>query len=78
LIFFKEQKLPVDKGQAAQIVRRSHSYVLVGYQLYRSGASSSILMKCVSIEKGKEILDEMHSECCGNHAASRTLVGKAF
>jgi hypothetical protein len=30
------------------------------------------------IKKGKEILDEIHLGYCGNHAVSRTLVGKAF
>jgi hypothetical protein len=46
--------------------------------LYRRVASSGVLLKCASSEKGKEILDEIHSSCCGNHATSRTLVGKAF
>jgi hypothetical protein len=35
-------------------------------------------MKCVSMEESKEILQEIHEGVCGNHAASRTLVGKAF
>jgi hypothetical protein len=35
-------------------------------------------LKCISPEEGKQILDEIHSSCCGNHAASRTLVGKVF
>jgi hypothetical protein len=35
-------------------------------------------MKCVSTDEGKEILQEIHKGVCGNHAASRTLVGKAF
>jgi hypothetical protein len=35
-------------------------------------------MKCVSTEEGKEILQEIHEGVCGNHAAFRTLVGKAF
>jgi hypothetical protein len=73
-----EHKLPADKGEATQIVRRSKNYVLVGNQLYRHGASSSVLLKCITTEEGKELLDEIHSGCCGNHAASRTLVGKAF
>jgi hypothetical protein len=46
--------------------------------LYKRAASSGVLLKCASLEKGKEILDEIHSGCCGNHAASITLVGKAF
>jgi hypothetical protein len=29
-------------------------------------------------EEGKQIIDEIHLGCCGNHAASRTLVGKVL
>jgi hypothetical protein len=35
-------------------------------------------MKCVHSAIGKQILDEIHDGQCGAHAASRTLVGKAF
>jgi hypothetical protein len=35
-------------------------------------------MKCVTIEDGYDILREIHEGICGNHAASRTLVGKAY
>jgi hypothetical protein len=35
-------------------------------------------MKCVRTKEGREILQEIHEGACGNHAASRTLVGKAF
>jgi hypothetical protein len=34
-------------------------------------------MKCVPTGVGKDILQEIHDGTCGNHAASRTLVGKA-
>jgi ribonuclease HI len=76
--YIKEHKLPTDKGEAAQIVRRSKNYVLVGNQLYRRGASSDILLKCITAEESRDLLDEIHSGCCCNHPASRTLVGKAF
>ena len=76
--YIKENKLPVDKEEATRVVRRSKNYVLVGDKLYRRAASSGVRLKCVSFEEGKEILDKIHSECCGNHAASRTLVDKAF
>ena len=74
----KENKLPADKEEATRVVHRSKNYVLVGDKLYRRAALSGVLLKCVSFEEGKEILDEIHSGCCGNHAALRTLVGKAF
>jgi len=35
-------------------------------------------MKCVTAEEGKGILQEANEGTYGNHAASRTLVGKVF
>jgi hypothetical protein len=63
---------------AEQLVRCAKSYVLVGDKLYRRGASSGVLMKCVPREEGKGILEEIHKGVCSNHASSRTLVSKAF
>jgi hypothetical protein len=37
----------MDKNLAEQLIRRAKSYVLVGDKLYRRGASSGVLMKCV-------------------------------
>ena len=79
--FIKEFKLPphVDakSAEAARIIRRSMGFILVGGNLYKRSASG-ILMKCVTLEEGKDILREIHEGVCGNHAASRTLVGKAY
>jgi hypothetical protein len=64
--------------EATSILRRNKRYVLIGGNLYKCGSASGILMKCVSTEEGKEILQEIHEVVCGNHAASRTLVTKAI
>jgi len=37
-----------------------------------------VLLKCISQDDGIKLLDDIHAGSCGNHAASRTLVGKAF
>jgi hypothetical protein len=76
--YINENKLLENKENATRINQRSKNYFLIGDNIYRRVVSSEVLLKCVSSEKGKEILDEIHSDCCGNHAASRTLVGKAF
>jgi hypothetical protein len=76
--YIKENKLPTNKEEATRIIRRSKNYVLVGDNLYRRATSSGVLLKCVSSEKDKEILDEIHSGCCENHTASRTLVRKKY
>jgi hypothetical protein len=58
--FIKYQKLPpsidAKSAKAARIIRRSKGYVLVGDKLYKRGSVSGILIKCVPVEEGKEIL----------------------
>jgi ribonuclease HI len=76
--YLSEQKVPADKNLAEQLTRRAKSYVLVRDKLYKRGASSGVLMKCVPRQEGKDILEEIHKGVCGNHASSRTLVSKAF
>jgi ribonuclease HI len=76
--YLSEKKVPSDKNLAEQLIRRAKSYVLIGDRLYRQGASSGVLMKCVPRQEGKDILEEIHKGVCGNHASSRTLVSKAF
>jgi hypothetical protein len=76
--YLSEQKVPSDKNLAEQLIHRAKSYVLVGDKLYRRGASSGVVMKCVPRQEGKDILEEIHKCVCGNHVSSRTLVSKAF
>jgi hypothetical protein len=80
--FIRDLVLPagVDpkSAAAAHIMRRSKGFALVEDKLYRRGARSGVLMKCVTTEEGQDILREIHEGVCGNHAASCTLVGKAF
>jgi hypothetical protein len=76
--YVKENKLPANREEVTRIIRRSKNYVLVGDNLYRRVASSGVLLKCITREEGKEIIEEIHSGCYGNHKASRTLVGKTF
>jgi hypothetical protein len=35
-------------------------------------------MKCIEQEDDIKLLEEIHSGTCGNHAASQTMVSKAF
>jgi hypothetical protein len=80
--YIQEHKLPPNldpkRAETTRILRCSKGYVLVGGNLYKRRSATGILMKCVSTEEGKEILQEIHEGVCRNHAASRTLVGKAF
>jgi hypothetical protein len=80
--FIRDQRLPAGmdarSAEAAHVMRRSKGFILVDSKLYRRGARSGVLMKCVTREDGYDILREIHEGIYGNHAASRTLVGKAY
>jgi hypothetical protein len=80
--FIRDQRLPARmdarSAETARVMRRSKGFVLVDSKLYRCGARSGVFMKCVTKEDGYDILQEIHERVCGNHAASRTLVGKAY
>jgi ribonuclease HI len=52
--YIHEQKVPSDKNLAEQIIHQAKSYILVGDKLYRWGATSGVLMKCVTQEEGKD------------------------
>jgi hypothetical protein len=58
--YLSDQKVPLDKTLAEQLICRAKSYVLVGDKLYRRGASSGVLMKCVPRQEGKDTLEEIH------------------
>jgi hypothetical protein len=80
--FIRDQRLPAGmdarSAEAARVMGRSKGFILVDSKLYQRGARSGVLMKCVTKEDGYDILRELHEGVCGNHAASRTLVGKVY
>jgi ribonuclease HI len=72
-------ELPLDKAEARRLARRAKSFVLLGdeKELYHH-SPSGILQRCISVAKGQELLQEIHSRACGHHAAPRALMENAF
>jgi ribonuclease HI len=79
LQYLHRGELPLDKAEARRLARRTKSFVLLGdeKELYHR-SPSGILQRCIFIAEGQELLQEIHSEACGHHAAPRALVGNAF
>ena len=77
-MYLTNTDVPVDKTETECLIRRSKHYVLIDGNLMRRSAKEGILQKCITQEEGVKLLLEIHSGSCGNHVASRNLVGKAF
>ena len=76
--YLTSTEVPANKTETERLIRRSKHYVLVDGNLMRKSAKEGILQKCIIQDEGVKLFSEIHSGSCGNHAASRTLVGKAF
>ena len=72
-------ELPEDRTEAHRIARRSKSYVIYSdnKELYRR-SPTGILQRCIIVEEGRKLLEDLHLGACGHHMAPRTLVGNAF
>jgi hypothetical protein len=75
--YIKNEEEPDDKAATECIARQLTHYAVIGDALYKGGAMG-VFMKCIDSAVGKCLLEEIHVGQCGVHAASRTLVGKAF
>src|SRR6185436_15351027 len=53
------------------------NYKIINKNLYRGGVCAPLL-KCISCEEGRPLLEEIHAGMCSSHIATRALVGKAF
>ena len=58
-------------------MRQSKNYKIIDGQLYHKNPTG-ILQKCINTEEETRLLHEIHSGIYGNHAAARTIVGRAF
>ena len=78
LNYLLNDELLEDRAEAERTARRSRRYVMVGEKELYHRIASGMLMQCISEEDGRKLHKEIHSGIYGNHAASKTLVGKAY
>ena len=69
--------LPMDETEARQVQHRASAYSIINNELVKR-SSMGVFQRCVEQDKGIEILLDIHQGECGHHAASRSLVAKAF
>jgi hypothetical protein len=68
---------PQDELQEKRLKQRARGYAVVNGELYKSGVTEPWL-RCITSEKGLELLREIHSGFCSAHIGTRALTGKAI
>jgi hypothetical protein len=59
------------------MVLQARNYTIINKDLYQRDVCAPLL-KCISRDEGKELLNEIHSGMCSSHISTRALVVKAF
>ena len=68
---------PEDEVNEVRMKHRTRNYKIINNQLYNQGICEPPL-KCISTEKGKELLSKIHEGICGTHLGARAMAEKAF
>ena len=77
IAYILRKELPENEEEAREIVRRSQAFTVMRGQLYTESATG-VSQKCITLEEGRMILNDIHSGTCGHHASSRTIMAKAY
>jgi len=76
--FIKNNKSYPKGKEHEKLARRSSNYVVIGTEMFRHSASSGTLCKCVAHDEGVQLLSDIHSGICGNHAVRLYPRGKSL
>jgi hypothetical protein len=66
-----------DELEEKRLKQRARGYAVVNGELYKLGVIEPWL-RCITSEKGLELLKEIHSGFCGAQIGTRALTGKAI
>jgi hypothetical protein len=67
---------PAEMRSAMKLRMKAGRFTIVNGTLYKRGFTLPLL-KCVSLEEGNYILQEIHEGICGSHSRARVLAHKA-
>jgi hypothetical protein len=68
---------PQDELEEKRLNQMARGYTVVNEELYKSGITE-LWLRCISSERGVELLKEIHSGFCGAHIGTRALASKAI
>ena len=75
LSYLKDGNLPAGYAESTAVKKRANSFTLVKGELFKKAFKKSLL-KCVTPQRGNEILDDLHQGQCGAHIGGRALAEK--
>ena len=73
--YLENRTLPPKKRPAVQLRMKAKRFTMVNGMLYKRGFALPLL-KCISLEEGNYVLQEIHEGICGIHSGVKVLAHK--
>ena len=74
--YLSDGTLPDSPQEAAVLKKQAARFELKNGELFKAGFLKPLL-KCVTPEKGKEVLEDLHSGFCASHIGGKSLAVRA-
>ena len=68
---------PHSKHETHRMNSRMKQYSIIAGELYKSGIAA-LMLKCISRERGIELLSEMHARMCGAQRGPHEIVHRVM
>lgn len=68
---------PEIRKKKKTMTAKARNYCIMNDHLYRKGVCTPLL-KCISHDEGKDLLQEIHGYGCSSHISTMALVKKTF
>jgi hypothetical protein len=65
------------QGEDWRALIMAKAYQIIGEELYEKSVTGRLL-HCLSKDKGKDLLTQIHAGACGSHISARDLAAKVF
>ena len=75
--YVKEGKISEDKSKAQKLRMKASRFLIIDDELYRKSFAGPLLL-CVTKQKGKEVLSEIHEGQARYHSGARALQHKVL
>ncbi|XP_021754890.1 uncharacterized protein LOC110720188 [Chenopodium quinoa] len=74
--YLKDGLLPADPKESWLMKKRAAWFEMKQGELFKK-AFVKLYLKCITLEKGHDVLDDLHQEQCGSHIGGQALAEKA-
>jgi hypothetical protein len=77
MAYLRSHYEPDSSAELIRMQQRAKVYQVIREELYKTSITGPLL-RCLSKNEGKDLLNQIHAGACGGHIGTRALIAKVF